>query len=337
MTEEARKAQEEAKVSWVYELVKEDLVTELVKRDLNAIGTVAVLRERLVQAVRGLETSKELPTSDTATLSGNSTPGSSKVIPMDVVRKWNVKFTGEESVEAFLERVEELRLGYLLTDAQILVSLPELFKGHTLLWLRNNKEQWSSWAEFVVVFRERFLPPDYEELLEEEIRLRTQGEDETVADFVNAQQTLMRRLPVKLSSAGQVKRICRNLRPDVRMHLRGEEVASIGSLIKKGMLHEQFVKDMANYKAPPHPSKAFVPETAYGGKGRKGQPQHEIAALSPGPPAGVSTIKGCWNCGQLGHRFGSCPVKERKLFCYRCGHTEVTMKTCPCSKNVERV
>ena len=39
-------------VSWVYELDKEGLSMELHERGLSIVGTVAVLRERLVKAIR---------------------------------------------------------------------------------------------------------------------------------------------------------------------------------------------------------------------------------------------------------------------------------------------
>ena len=39
-------------VSWVYELNKEELVNELLKRELSIVGNFAVLRQRLLRAVR---------------------------------------------------------------------------------------------------------------------------------------------------------------------------------------------------------------------------------------------------------------------------------------------
>uniref|UniRef100_T1HW26 CCHC-type domain-containing protein n=1 Tax=Rhodnius prolixus TaxID=13249 RepID=T1HW26_RHOPR len=37
----------------------------------------------------------------------------------------------------------------------------------------------------------------------------------------------------------------------------------------------------------------------------------------------------CWNCGQNGHTYSVCQEKRTRIFCYRCGHPEVTVKSCP--------
>jgi len=52
---------------------------------------------------------------------------------LDQIRKWGCHFDGRDPA-MFLERVEELKRGYYLTDAHLLLGLPELLRGAPLLW-----------------------------------------------------------------------------------------------------------------------------------------------------------------------------------------------------------
>ena len=56
---------------------------------------------------------------------------------LDTVRKWGIQFDGKDGV-AFLERLEDFRISYELTHAQLQRCLPLLFKDQALLWYRNN-------------------------------------------------------------------------------------------------------------------------------------------------------------------------------------------------------
>jgi len=47
-----------------------------------------------------------------------------------------------------VERVEKLQQGYEFSGEQLLMGLPELLRGKTLLWYRNNRASWTIWEEF---------------------------------------------------------------------------------------------------------------------------------------------------------------------------------------------
>ncbi|XP_028048918.2 activity-regulated cytoskeleton associated protein 2 [Monomorium pharaonis] len=111
---------------------------------------------------------------------------------LDTVRKWGCQFDGKDGV-AFLERLEDLRLSYGLTQAQLQRCLPLIFKDQALLWYRNNRDDWRSWADFEKDFRRYFVPTKTRFELEAKIARRIQGPNETVREYVTALQTLMRR------------------------------------------------------------------------------------------------------------------------------------------------
>ena len=63
-----------------------------------------------------------------------------------IVRRWGYKFAGEpgESIDTFLERVEESWELAKLTEVEVLSALPELFIGVAATWVRSNRSTWST-------------------------------------------------------------------------------------------------------------------------------------------------------------------------------------------------
>jgi len=57
------------------------------------------------------------------------------------IRKWDWYFDSKDLL-SFLERVEELRQRYGFSRDQLLLRLPELLRGETLLWYQNNRDAW---------------------------------------------------------------------------------------------------------------------------------------------------------------------------------------------------
>lgn len=133
--------------------------------------------------------------------------------PAEIISKWNLKFNNDNVLTAdeFLIGLEERRLTYQISQEDILRCMPQLLEGRPLGWFRLNRIKFSNWATFEATFRSMFLPLDYLEQIEEAIRSRTQGEKETITDFVIVLCTLMSRLSPPPSKEQQLSRIFRNL------------------------------------------------------------------------------------------------------------------------------
>ncbi|KMQ82790.1 hypothetical protein RF55_21865 [Lasius niger] len=149
---------------WVNLLRKEQLVELLKTLGIDHTGTLDKLRRRLRRIVIQIPTQFEprvtpgyrMPPADgespaapvvpaAATEVGPTAPDPAKA--MNQIRKWGCHFDGKNPM-AFLERVEELRQVYGCTDGQLLLSLPELLRGDSLLWYRNCREAWTDWTGF---------------------------------------------------------------------------------------------------------------------------------------------------------------------------------------------
>ncbi|KAJ8973471.1 hypothetical protein NQ317_013465 [Molorchus minor] len=245
------------------------------------------------------------------------------------VSRWDVKYDGRSSVNNFLQRVEELRLS----------------RGVS-------KQYFSSWDDLLSQLREAFQPYDYENGIWDELRRRTQGAQERVVVFVTAMEQLFNRLSVKPPEEERLRLIRRNLLPYIQKHLILHEVNLIRDLVKvcrsieeTEIRTQQFCPPPTNYRyllepdlayrKPSNPSSqvAFVSDE----RATASEPVHSrVAQVSPvrnrEPSMVVAT---CWNCQGTGHRFRQCN-QPRKLFCYKCGHENVTTYRCPrCSKNLQ--
>ena len=146
--------------------------------------------------------------------------------------------------------------------------LPEVLVESVLLWYRNNSSAWSTWEQFLVAFKAQYFPLYVDDTLMEEIRLRTQGGNESVADYVTSVCTLMRRLSNPLTVSQQIPHLVKNLRPDVRILLRETEIHSIPDLLSLGKQFERMSLEVQRYKPPPKATQIFVRRLLIKSKGQ---------------------------------------------------------------------
>jgi hypothetical protein len=99
--------------------------------------------------------------------------------------------------------------------------------------------------------------------------LRTQGAEESVADYVTAVRTLMRRLTKEPTPIEQLRLLMRNLRPEVRLYIRDCDVNSLANLLAMGKQYEKFRRQEERFKPPPNIAQALMPEIAYRPKSRE--------------------------------------------------------------------
>lgn len=338
-------------VVWVYQSSTDILKEELREIKLSDVGEFGELARRLAEYVR-------VHAGDYSIIREQDEPVSVMVESykppiLDIVRKWNLKFGPDDSVYSFLERLGELKLAYNISDKDMMICVPELMKGSTILWYRNNSSHFRSWSDFLIAFKDRYLPLDVDDALMDEIRLRTQGKSESVADYVMAMRTLLRRLSSVPSPESQLRTIMKNLRPEVRLYIRECDVDSISKLLALGKEYERLSREVERYKPPPNRAQSISQETAFVEKGSKskyqlnsisGQGSNTVintnCPISARPPRSYSnsgnqnqrpvsgTVR-CWNCMKSTHFFRDC-TEPKKLFCHLCGKPDKTVYNCGC-------
>ena len=340
-------------VSWVYHLRKSGLVAELLERNLVATGNVPELRARLIAHVRG-----ELGETEGEVRSYGANSPSNEIVSqnrhvMDIVRRWNVKFSGVkgDSVGNFLIRVQELREGYGVSKDQLLRGLPELLKETALYWFRLNRSKFTSWSEFEFALKDRFTDYDFQEQLEREIRERTQGPSEALADYLTGLCTLLNRLEHTPSEAEQLRWAYGNMKPEYKLFIRRGDFNTLEELSCLGKEYEYIQKLKSTFRSPPNASQSVVPEAAYKPPTRRKsassvrevektfQSKHdnhaiEAVALNRASPAvnqdltrQRSLVRANSTQG-LGGSTSSATLESNRLLCWNCGRVGHRFSRC---------
>lgn len=255
------------------------------------------------------------------------------------VYKWGLQFSNGpgQSIGAFLQRVEELRHARGVSETQLFRSAVDLFTGNALIWYRSTVGRINSWEQLCTEMKLVFQTPDYDDMLLQEIMNRTQGEQEHIDLFIAAIEGLYGRLSNPVPESVRLRQILKNLNNYLQDKLCMFVISSIDELRQMGRKAEIGRLRTTHSRPPPRPGTVLEPDLAYSRTDyRKNTSNPQIHALNNSMTLTPRQLK-CWNCNGVGHKYSHCS-KERKLFCFGCGHAGYRKTTCPTcsSKNGAR-
>lgn len=329
--------------------VKLDHVFERIKR-VSGDATASVARSTLL--TKGLDYYETLEISRQQIGRENppnvQTENAAPVISMKKTKipvcKWDISFNGDSrgiSVNAFIERVEELRIARQISQEELWDSAIDLFKGSAMIWFRAIRREVHNWDELLTSLREEFQPPDYEEQLWNEIRLRTQGPDERIGLYLATMENLFARVPGVVKEAEKLKVLRRNIDPYFIDRLALQKIDTIHELLEVCRQLEQgkfmvdrfqrpittkktqpLEPDLAYYTSKCHISTVETTNTTSREIGKSSQVEQRT--IVQGKPRKSE----CWNCKKIGHGFRSCREPPSR-FCFKCGFADVYIATCP--------
>lgn len=314
----SQESDKEVRVTWIYHLPKEELTQYLKNAGLDADGTLDELRQRFSKYLREGKTASTPDTSKSS-----PTPNSTERIALlDRARKWNVHFDGTGDAIAFIERLNELTTAYEIPEDNVLVALPELFRGEALLWLRNYRERWNTWGQFLTQFQGFFYPRGHQEKIAEQVIARRQYDKEPARTFVNKLQTLMRR-NTRMSEEEKLSRIYANLQTKYKFYIRPGDFKSLDELLTLTDQFEvlEYGQVQENKLQPTEPRN--IRRTAHEGR----QTEARGTNLCVANQYNRNTC--CWKCGQEGHRRTECRNRGI-LFCSFCGKKDARSVDCSC-------
>lgn len=289
---------------------------------------------------------KKLNTSDVIYPSSSS----NKSVP---VYKWGVKYDGNSSLKAFLERVIELSKARNVSETELFNSAIDLFEGQALIWYRSIRDKVSTWAELVTQLHTAFLPLEYDETLLDEIKSRKQGRFENISIYIAAMQNLFNRLATPLKAEEKLKIIRRNISPNYVERLALTEIKDVNDLITYCRKIDEATQIKSKY-TPPKSTNFLESDLAYVENPGPSTPKNKNYSFNNAKSKNYTntnsrdnnntpstsnmsrnkvSIVTCWNCRKTGHVYSACQ-ESRNRFCFKCGKPNFTSKTCPiCNQN----
>ena len=183
----------------------------------------------------------------------------------EIMRKWNVRFGGtrQEDLDAFLLRIEEGRDLVPICDSDMLRVMPFFLTGIALSWFRGSRHLWLTFEEFARACRVRFGDSDFQFELRQEIYKRTQGEKESVSDYLTCMRAIFDRLIPRLPLSEEVSYAHRNILPRLHLNIRRADVVDFVHLELLAIAAEKSYRVVKNYRPPPPPERSLLPELTY--------------------------------------------------------------------------
>ncbi|KMQ86043.1 hypothetical protein RF55_15088, partial [Lasius niger] len=201
---------------------------------------------------------------------------------------------------------------YGFSGDQLLKGLPELLRGETLLWYRNARYDWTTWADFEKVFRSQFLPRRYQAALRREIADRRQKANEKFAKYATEILTLMRRAG-NYSRDEQLDRVYENMHPEYKIYVHYDDGTNLAELQARVAEFEDIEQQWQDLKKT---DRAITPTTTFA--------------------SAYNRSECCWRCKQWGHTRFDCKRPQKK-FSSQCGKDGVLTRQChPPAGNAER-
>ncbi|CAB0034667.1 unnamed protein product [Trichogramma brassicae] len=181
------------------------------------------------------------------------------------------------SVESYIERIEECAFLAGLSDADLLPALSETLSGTAAQWFRSNRHKFQSWEEFCRMARKTFGMDQYtyQQLLEQ-IRKRTQGRNERVAQYIIGLQSTLDKLRPQLAIQTQLDYLHGGMLPELQKMVRRKTLRSIDDLFDEAVEAENTILRAEQYRAPTQDETVW-PELRY--QADRNEPRYKLAAM----------------------------------------------------------
>lgn len=177
-------------------------------------------------------------------------------------RVWFSTLPGEDPQE-FLERLADCCMSFELSEEEIFRALPLIFRGAAIRWWRVTKQSLSDYGEFLHAFRLRFCPGDRQAGLWEDIRARTQGEQEPIAEYVTSLRGLFELVDPCPPMKTQLDTVYAQMNPRFAQFMQRHAFHSYEELLEQGSLTTTKLRCISNYRPPPAPGTFNNPAFAY--------------------------------------------------------------------------
>lgn len=113
-----------------------------------------------------------------------------------------------------MEIVEDCRISFKIQDSDLLKALSTILSKQAGMWYRTVRGDIKTWKRFKKAFKNQLIGEYNREDLMNDLRNRTQGEEETITNYSNNFRYIISIFNKPLSRKTVVDFIYRNLLPD---------------------------------------------------------------------------------------------------------------------------
>lgn len=186
---------------------------------------------------------------------------------LDLRKKGNVRFSGKrsEDPEEFLRRLKEGIAILRVPESEVLAALPFFLEGISLIWFRSAVSRFRDLIDFEDAFRAKFIDPGFQVSLIDEIRNRTQHEEERVSDFLVNYRSILDRVDPPFGETREVELAICSLLPKIQVQIAGREVRSWAQLERQAAIIERSLLSAKNFRGPPAPESSALPHLSFRG------------------------------------------------------------------------
>lgn len=189
------------------------------------------------------------------------------------------EFGEEPNTDAieFVDKCDEFLALRPMSDSEILATLSTTLKGSAKSWWVAERHGIHTWQVFKGVFRQAFLPSDFQAEIEDRLRSRVQLPNEQIRDFAYDYRALCLRWNPDLEEVEVVRRILNNSNPKLASCLRGT-VRTVADLVRVGTQVERDNTAQKEYWA-----KANSNQPSLGKKGNRvaSKKPAEVSVVNP--------------------------------------------------------
>lgn len=197
----------------------------------------------------------------------------------------------------YLERCNDFLALRPMSNSEILATMRSVLHASARDWWETVRFKINSWGSFQKAFLAVFLPEDYQDVLEEKVRNRLQGTNESVRDFAFSFQALFKRWKKEATDTEVLKALLKAMNPCYASQLRGR-AQTVEELVRLGTQLERDYDHKIKYNQLQLPKSSFLDQHL--SKKSKG-----VEVKSNLPPEHSLTSLLCWRCHE-NHSPGSC-------------------------------
>lgn len=215
----------EVKTSWIHKLNKEGLILELKRRNLISTGTVAQLKNRLLNYLKGESIESDFSTIDSLTFFGNPINIFKEAEMADNKRPYFKpnKFSGSlsENIDSFLKQYNRAALINGWSDNDKTLYIAAFLEGSALTFFDNIQYDINDikWVDLEEKLRKEFEPIAQTEMIRLILEKRKQLDDEPTVSYINEAESLCRRIDKKMPQEEIVRNIMKGLKPNIARYI----------------------------------------------------------------------------------------------------------------------